>query len=68
MGIASVIESIDRDNFDRCMNLPVNDGLADKIVASAEHMAEIIRSGNDVEIRSAMNGLKIYEVKKKVVR
>ena len=38
------------------------------IIAKAEAMAKILSRGNDCEIRKDVNGIKVVEVKKSVVR
>ena len=68
MSMAKVIESIEREAFENCMNTPEEDFLTENIKDNAEKIAEILYSGKDVEIRKNKTGISIAEISKKVVK
>lgn len=66
--LEKVINSIDRDNFSRCMNPPVDMSLEKLIIANAGKIADCLRNGNNAEVHSAKDGIKVMEVRKKIVK
>lgn len=63
-----MINSIERESFERCMNQPEEDFLTEDIKKKAEKIADILYRGKDVEIRRSKTGITIAEVSKKVYR
>lgn len=70
MKIGDVINSIEHEAFESAMNPPEpHNGqaymLCDK--KNISKINEILKKGNSVEIHPAKEGIKIYEVRKKII-
>lgn len=59
--MAEVIESIEHGAFAQCMNVGLTPNQIDG-------MNNALSRGNSIEIHPAKDGVKIYEVKKKVIK
>lgn len=67
--LGKVISSIDKDNYYRCqcLNQPVDRSLEKMIIDNAETIADCLRKGNNAEVHKSKNGIKVMEVRKKIV-
>lgn len=61
MSMAAVIESIERDAFTQCGGIKLAQSQIDGMNMALSH-------GNSIEIHPAKDGVKIYEIKKKVIK